>query len=227
MSHVPDSALSDTELFRRRLREQYICGPNVSIQLANVLQEVRLTFPSWNQRQKREQCDAVRSYLHLRQTLWAWDICQLHLPYTSWLYDKSFTGAGCGQPKSGNPGTPAIEHAQTSPCGNSVEVGKHCYLAGTVNYSLFGEICRLCNDEFGVLSIDDMRRLIWLWKIADSDDPGPPTDWAIWGFNRRSVTNPPTGLAENRRRCTRRCSIIPTIRFTWRWLPHHPGTCLR
>ena len=203
----------------------YVCGPDISTQLSQVLLEVRRTFlgPTWNQSQKREQCDAVRSFVNLRQTLMAWDIIHLYLPNTYWLYNSKFKRAGCGQPCSGEPGSSDIENAVTSPCGNSVQVGNHCYLAGTVNYALFGEICRLCHDEFKILDRNEMKRLIWLWKTLDRDDPIPPTEWAVWGFDRRSVMTPPTGRAENRSRCTGRCSEKLNLRFTWRWLPHHPS----
>jgi hypothetical protein len=153
----------------------------------------------------------------------AWDIIELFLPKTDWLYSGKITRAGCGQPYSGLPASKDIENAAKSPCGNSVQVGNRCYLAGTVNYALFGEICRLCYDEFKILDKNEMKRKIWIWKTIDSDDPIPPTEWAVWGFDRRSVTDPPAGRAENRSGCTGRCSEKVNMRFTWRWLPHHPS----
>lgn len=202
-----------------------ICGPDISNQLSEVLLDVRRTFSTWDQSKKREQCDAVRSLnpLKLKQTLMAWDIEDLYLPNTIWLYNLSFIRANCGTPCSGQPGSPNIENAATSPCGNSVQVGDGCYLAGTVNYALFGEICRLCRDEFQILDKVEMERLIWWWKTLDRDDLIPPTQWANWGFDRGSVTSPPKGPAENRSSCTGRCSEKIKIRFTWRWLPHYPG----
>jgi hypothetical protein len=204
----------------------FICGPDISKQLIEVLQEVRTTFRGngWNKSQKQELCDAVRSFSNPKQTVMGWDICQLYLPYTSWLHNPSFKRGNCGSPARGNPGTGKIESRTLSPCGNSVQVGRHCYLAGSVNYALFGEICRLCNEEFkDRLDINEMTRLIKIWKTIDFDDAGPPVAWATWAYKRLSIASPPTGANANRDYCSGRCKVQVPMRFTWRWLPHHPN----
>ena len=202
------------------------CGPDISRPLANLLVEVRTTFAGWDGRQKIEACRTATDPGYSPDAVMAWDIEELYLPRTYWLYDPKYVRAGCGEPKRGEPGSPEIENIATSPCGNSVQVGNRCYLAGTVNYALFGEICRLCWDQSPLgnsFSIGVMSSLIWTWKTIDPDDAGPPTDWAIWGFNRGSVNYPPAGRAENRCRCNGRCSEKRHSKFHWRWLPVHPS----
>jgi len=205
-----------------------ICGPDISVPLMRVLSDIRAEFGRWNGVQRMQACRTATDPGYSLDSVMAWDIIELYLPHTEWLYSPRMISAGCGQPKHGEPATPEIEDAVLSPCGNSVQVGNGCYLAGTVNYAMFGEICRLCWDESPLgqsFSIGVMSSLIRLWKAVDSfDDPGPPIDWATWGFNRGSVYNPPGGRAENRCRCQGRCSrYFSRFRFTWRWLPVHPN----
>ena len=34
-------------------------------------------------------------------------------------------------------------------CGSTVQVGTECYYAGSVNYVIFGTMCKLCSDYYG------------------------------------------------------------------------------
>src|SRR5713226_2480547 len=75
-------------------------------------------------------------------------------------------------------------------CTNSVEVGGKCFLAGTVNYALFGQMSLLCHDAGQPLDLmhfppteATMLRAIQMWKVGGLvDDDGPPSAWAIAGF---------------------------------------------
>jgi hypothetical protein len=207
-----------------------ICGPDIGAQLQNVLADVRATFNGnrWAREQKEELCDAVRSRnpLKLHQTVEAWDICQLYLPYTTWLYNPALQQNSCGMPAKGEPGKRAIETLPDSPCGNSVEVNGHCYLAGTVNYALFGEISRLCHDEFqDRFDMREMIELIFDWKVI-RDDPDPPIAWAVWAYQRKPLSDVPTGRAANRDYCELLCGFEADFTFSWRWLPYQ-RTCPR
>lgn len=70
------------------------------------------------------------------------------------VFDRA-TGGPCATPSSTNPdaktpdGNPDAYddgHEDPDTCSNSVQVGNQCWLAGTVNYGLFGVGVRLCSD---------------------------------------------------------------------------------
>lgn len=190
-----------------------ICGPDITRPLAAVLADVRSTFSSWSPTQKREACDAITG---LTSFVMAWDIHELFLPETGWLCAPPY------HPPCGMPPLTGCDSEDPSDCGNSVEVSGKCFLAGTVNYVLLGQICRLCNDEFGVLSESTMVTLVDLWKALSlfTDDPGPPKAWARAGFHGFPGFIP---VAENRGDCKGRCGIpYSSGAFTWVWEPHQP-----
>jgi len=204
---------------------QHICGPDVTVPLVAVLAEVRATFAGWSTTQKREACDTVDITLaaipipFVRSGfIMAWDIEDLYLPNTLWLRAPPY-----GPPRCGVPGAAGTDVEDPATCSNSVQVLDKCFLAGTVNYALFGQICRLCNTEFGVLNEDRMESLIRWWKILtwiDFDDPGPPIAWARAGFRGFPGHIPAQG---NRAHCTGRCPVpFYGPSFTWVWEPHHP-----
>jgi hypothetical protein len=200
---------------------QHICGPDIFDAVAAVLADVRTTFGGWPSAKKRGACDAITNLNPFGSTsgfVMAWDIENLFLPNTAWLRSAPF------HPPCGMPGAAGdVEDSKT--CSNSVEVHNKCFLAGTVNYVLFGQICKLCNAEFGVLSESTMENLITLWKALgwialDFDDPGPPTAWARAGFHGFPGFIP---TVENRAHCKGRCPATdPVPSFTWVWEPHHP-----
>jgi hypothetical protein len=228
------------DLGRRRLSFTRIklCGPDITDHLTDVLENVRSSWEidGLERSQKEELCNVVRSWTDPLQTVVAWDICQLWLPETYWLYQGDLETQKCGTPAQGEPGDEAIETLPDSPCGNSVQVGEHCYLAGTVNYALFGTISELCHSEFRNFDIDEMKRKIRRWKIVEGignlrsgkgfDDPNPPIAWAEWAYKRLPVSDVPTGAAANRDMCQLGCDAqVPFERFTWRWLPYHNQSC--
>jgi flagellar motor protein MotB len=202
-----------------RLEETHICGPDISQPLADVLADVRSTYSGWSATQRREACDAITGVPIPFVTcgfIMAWDIHELFLPETGWLCRRPY------HPPCGMPPLTGCDNEDPSDCGNSVEVRGKCFLAGTVNYALFGQICRLCNDEFGVLSESTMENLILGWKALGCflDDPGPPIAWARAGFRGFPGHIP---LQENRGQCRGRCPVAYVSGpFTWVWEPHHP-----
>lgn len=190
-----------------------ICGPDISQPLAAVLADVRSLFAAWSHRQRGDVCDSITA-LAFSDYKMAWDIHELFLPETGWLCRLPYHGP-CGRPPDTD-----CDDEDSRDCGNSVLVDGKCFLAGTVNYALLGQICRLCNDAFGRLSEDTMRWLIKGQKLFTLDDPGPPTAWARAGFHGYPGHVP---VQENRGHCKGRCPV-PYSRgpFTWVWEPHHP-----
>jgi hypothetical protein len=207
-----------------------VCGPNVGSALAAVLADVGATFTGWTADQKRQNCSALT---HTGDDAtggpvaeMAWDINQLFLPHTAWLRGYP---APCATPPA-----PASNVEDPSTCGNSVELDGQCFLAGTVNYALFGKICRLCKDEFPVryfyLDPAGIVQLVTAWKIYDHlinktpwDAPGPASEMALIGYSGYPGHSPSRG---NRPQCaTGVCHPPPAVpTFTWTWVPNHGST---
>lgn len=220
LAHVIQQ-FENADIFKSTIQRDYVCGPDITAPLEAVLQDVENTFNSWTDDQGRRACNMLRGWTSEPwEAARAWDISDLYLPRTSWLRNPRYTQ--CGIPYHGAPATPEIEDRQRSPCGNSVRVGIKCALAGTVNYALFGKMCRLCNRRFGVLDVGEMGFLIGLWKTLDRDDPIPPGLWALAAFNG---SLPPTHpVAENRAYCTGECpNDAAHTDFAWIWLPIRGG----
>ncbi len=191
---------------------QRLCGPDVTDPLIAVLADVRSTFAGWGPTRQREACDAITS---VTQAVMAWDITDFFLPCTSWLCACPYHPP-CGMP-------PSTGCDNETECGNSVQVRDKCFLAGTVNYALFGQICKLCCDMFGSLCEPTMLRLIRLWKLIPNptqgfDDPGPPSAWARAGFHGFPGHIP---TAANRSSCSPQCPVpYSGPPFRWVWEPH-------
>jgi outer membrane protein OmpA-like peptidoglycan-associated protein len=205
---------------QRLAEESMICGPDITQPLAGVLANVRSTFSTtWSRTQQREACDAISGIPIPFVTsgfIMAWDIRDLFLQGTGWLCQDPYHPP-CGMPPATN-----CDDENANDCGNSVQVRDKCFLAGTVNYALIGQICRLCNDRFGVLSESTMENLILGWKMLGLllDDPGPPTSWARAAFRGFPGNIPATG---NRAFCRGRCPVPYTSGpFSWVWEPHRP-----
>lgn len=231
-----------------------ICGPDITSPLQTVFGDIQSQFRDWNDRQKVRACGAlvgplasIGGIISLSNPLMAWDIQELFLQNTAWLYNPP-RGRHCGVPASGTPGTEAIEDQTTSPCGNSVEVNNRCFLAGTVNYGTFGIMCKECYD-FVLRSITQpwfwyrslpipipipilsplhytetgMALLIWGWKIL-ADDPQPPIAWARATYRDGSTAVPSNSVAENRVNCTSRCNsrYSRSAPFSFIWEPNAP-----
>lgn len=200
--------------------EEKKCGPDITMELANVFKNIQDKFnSSWSDYQRSSNCACIVGQLiPLCNPIMAWDIRELFLPNTCWLYGNSCQIRNrCGRPSLGPCASDEIENKDTSPCGNSVQVGNRCFLAGTVNYGTFGIMCKLCHDHAMrmlskpwvlpylnplLFTETGMKSFIWAFKKATGDDPGPPRDWALATYR-----SGPTGISgnENRKDCKDRC----------------------
>jgi hypothetical protein len=201
-----------------------VCGPDISQPLADVLKDVRSTFGGWSDQERRNACLQM---ITVPVAINAWDIEDLYLPETGWLRMNPFFPA-CGKPGPADD-SQGIEDANL--CSNSVEVGGKCFLAGTVNYVMFGQMFRLCSDAGQPLDLAHPRRLdksgmfrfIQMYKLDGLfDDYKPPSAWAEAGFDGYPG-HVPDGSNENRANCTGRCTVPyqPRHAFTWVWEPVH------
>jgi hypothetical protein len=212
-----------------------VCGPDISEKLAEVLAEVRTTFASWSGGDQGRACVEI---LNLPMALSAWDIVDLFVPETEWLRLLPFFPT-CGTPGPG----PNDDFEDAKLCSNSVEVDGKCFLAGTVNYALFGQMCRLCSDAhlfFSTLQLitesplailptpipihwrsdrETMLDMITIYKLGGTwDDDGPPRAWAAAGFDGYPGHVPSTA---NRSTCATVCPVPFERSLKWVWEPIH------
>lgn len=203
----------------------YICGPDVTSQVADAVAATGSAFTRWNSDEKEDACDALDS---LRTGACAWDIVELH--NNAWIYqDYRPTCATQGA----NP-----------PCGSTVQIGDECYYAGSANYVIFGKMCKLCADHYLSIPLintgyarftrNAMEDLIELYKGTGFTGLGSPSgnfresvEWANAGYDGwPSGGAPPAGDRSN---CAPLC---PTpyrgSGFTVEWAPNmDPYDCSR
>lgn len=177
-----------------------VCGPDVSAQVRAVVTLLKNAWNGWNANQRDEACWALEN---IKCGPDCWDIVQLH--NRSWI-DLDFTPACAGV--HANPG-----------CEASVTMDGQCHHAGSVNYVIFGQMCRLCD-----LWESTLATLIWLYKHKSSNYEGS-RNWALAGFGDwpSSGTPPPDRVS-----CSPACPTPygPTAHnaaaaFDFHWYPPH------
>ena len=200
-----------------------ICGPDITTSLTTMLGTVEPWFKGLTSFQQDRSCMGLgpAGFLVGVNPGMAWDTRELFLPDTGWL-DSYFLSSSCGSPR--DPGCPsdATRHLCETPgsCGNSVVVDGKCMLAGTANYALFGQMCRLCHDYTGRWNRWDMRAIIGVWKTIDWDDSTPPKEVASAAYDGTFPAVP--AAAENRGTCTDRCGRTHGGAFDFIWEPYKP-----
>src|SRR5205085_3852447 len=137
---------------------QPVCGPDVSAQVRGAVALLKTTWNGWTPTQRDEACWALEN---VRCGDTAWDIVQLH--NRTWI-NLDYTPICAGE--HSNPG-----------CVSTVKLDGQCHFAGSVNYVIFGHMCRLCN-----IWTSTMRLLIWLYKSQSGNYEGS-RNWAIAGYD--------------------------------------------
>jgi hypothetical protein len=182
----------------------FVCGPNVTTQVQNVVSALRSAWRGWNSTQREEACWALQNFSCGPV---AWDIVELH--NNAWIYQDY---------------RPACASAGATPlCGSSVQVGSACHNAGSVNYVIFGMMCSLCD-----IWRATMHAMIWAHKVHLSGmdpDYGASLRWADAGFDGWPAGSTPAG---DRTNCTASCPTAygPTAHnsstsFDFNWVPTH------
>jgi hypothetical protein len=105
-----------------------VCGPDITKETAQALDLTRRTFSGWTEDQQDDHCATLTSTLSAGT---AWDIDELH--NHEWLrrYNPECATGG-----------------PNDACFPSVWIQDTCYYPGSVNYVLFGAMCKLCFDHF-------------------------------------------------------------------------------
>jgi hypothetical protein len=174
------------------------CGPDVTKALLDVLAKTSSLYASWDSKQRDRACTALDSWACAGS---AWDVVELH--NRGWLDAMA----------------PCADKA--GPCKNTVRVDGQCSYAGSVNYAIFGAMCRLCD-----ISSWWMEDLIWAYKgdhpLGQSASPnyGPSLEWARAGFRGWPAVPSPRG---DRPGCTGSCPTPYTgPPFRVHWYPESP-----
>ena len=190
---------------------KFVCGPDVTREIANAVRLARSIFKGWNSSQREEACDALISF---SVGSCAWDIVELH--NNNWI-NKDFRPA-C-----------ASSGAQP-PCGESVQVDNDCHHAGAANYVIFGTMFKLCSDEdpntFFAFSESNMKALIDIYKGSGISGVRTPSKnfkssmkWAIAGYHGwPSGVSSPSGDWNH---CVPMCPLSYSgPSFKIHWYPH-------
>lgn len=191
-----------------------LCGPDVTTQVQDAVASIGTTFAGWSSGEKSEACDALDS---LSSGAYAWDIVELH--NNSWILNFRPICA---------------TQAVTPHCGSSIQIGHDCYYAGSVNYVIFGKMCKLCadyylsipliNTGFARFTKQSMRDLVDLYKghgftgLADpSANFGSSIAWAESGYDGWPGASTPPGDRSN---CTPMCPTpFSGSKFRVNWYP--------
>jgi hypothetical protein len=191
---------------------KFVCGPDVTPQVADAVKLTRSVFKGWDPSHRKDACDALIS-------VWkgkcAWDIVQISKNSTAWI-------SATYQPKCASKGA-------DPKCGESVQIEDDCHFAGSANYVLFGAMFKLCSDEdthwvFNY-SKSNMKALIGLYK-DDAPNYKASLAWANAGYDGwPSGVSSPYG---DRANCIPICPLkYRGSAFDIHWYPHHkmPNWC--
>jgi hypothetical protein len=194
---------------------KFVCGPNVTAQVAQAVGLAQSLFAGWTGGQREDACDAL---IGLRVGYCSWDIVQLH--NNGWISHDY-------QPKHcATTGAPKGQE-----CGESVEINGECHYAGSPNYVIYGTMFKLCAKENPDLHFDftrsNMKTLIDLYKgsgVSGLATPSvnfkPALAWANAGYDGwPSGGSPPSG---DRNNCKPMCpSPYAGNSFDIHWYPNH------
>jgi Domain of unknown function (DUF4157) len=177
-----------------------VCGPDVSSQVRAAVTLLKTAWGGWNANQRDEACWSLEN---VQCGPSAWDIVQLH--NRSWI-DLDYTPACAGV--HANPG-----------CEATVAMDGKCHFAGSVNYVVFGHMCRLCD-----IWESTMAFLIWLYKRKSANYEGS-RNWSLAGYADWPSTGTPP---PDRPSCSPTCPIRygttahnSATAFDFHWYPSH------
>jgi hypothetical protein len=197
--------------------EESVCGPNVTAPVIVAIHNVKNAFSGSNLLTKELVCKGLLDPLLSGPR--AWDINELHKQ--EWIHTDY--GPKCATANA----TPA--------CHASVQITKECHYAGSVNYVIFGTMCKLCYAHYLTMILVNpvdwllftkpaMLELINLYKGHHKLEGEPSANfeeskaWASAGYDGwPSGGSPPKGDRPN---CKPACGIPYTgPRFTVYWFP--------
>ena len=235
-----------------------VCGPDVTAEIASAWTDAVNRFNALSLPKKADNCRMLIQPLISLQDAGGPDGCQrvrflpgclnanafdtwgLFQPSVTWTRTPPWHGP-CDTPGSvGNPCDPFDEHHEDpTRCTNSVAVGSQCWLAGTVNYGLFGVAMKACADWLDALaflppplnllglsaelfSLPSTMLLSGGYKLVKGDNIVGPERWVIATRLGGPRAHPNSG--GNRFGCATTCPGPPPPRFVATWSPNLPRT---
>jgi hypothetical protein len=186
----------------------------------DVVARTKTLFAGWTQEQKDDHCAALVSP---STASIAWDIRELHRQEWIQRYRPDCaTPCSAGDPKKpcgSFPGDPGYGRTQAS-----VQIDSSCHYAGSVNYVIFGVMCKLCDDNVGTLTkvasgvlgglageayanrFSRSAMLLYIWKYkSESPNYEPSKQWAVAGFD--GWPSGPSTPGGDRTDCTTTCPL--------------------
>lgn len=197
----PGARLEDVERTREMLIRGPICGPDVTIVIQNTLSDVGSSF----RRLTALRGSACRNLDHPPEARYSWDIILLHNSDWIWRLFRPYCATIGGNPA----------------CGHSIQVGTQCHYAGSVNYVVYGLMCKLCYDH-GLHRFTEEHMLAQIERYKrGAPNYNPSRQWAIAGYRNWPSSGTPAGDRSN---CSPTCSLLRgtpflTRPFLVRWCP--------
>lgn len=191
---------------REGLCVEEVCGPDITDELEATLRRIRKAFGEWSGPKRYGACLGL---VTLPVAKSGWDISELG-PY--------------GREKFAEQHQP-----DCSTCGLSVQVGKDCHYAGSVNYVSYGLMMRLCRDDFlkddstlaDWFSQEEMLELVYIhksfnWSFTQGANFQASNEWALVGYRNGPLKPIPAG--DRKEECNKLCGKKYSGRgFTVNW----------
>ncbi len=172
-----------------------VCGPDITDALGLVTANTIVAFGRWSNAEKSRECAALESY---SSGATAWDVFELHEAAEDARLNS-------GQSWITREYRPECAHRRDTgqSCILTVQVGDECHYVGSVNYRIFGTMCRLCYDHLtdwrspdaADFTQEEMEGWIRFYKDFPfaSSNTRAAIAWAAIGYNARPMNVTPPG----------------------------------
>ncbi len=124
--------------------ENGVCGPNLTAPISAAIKMTQHTFKDiWSPDQRDRACNGI---INLKTAAIAWDIPELH--HQEWIADyRPECATWTAYPRCGW-FTSDPDFRSDRQIAATVTIDNSCFLAGSVNYVIYGVMCKLCHDEY-------------------------------------------------------------------------------
>lgn len=194
----------------------YVCGPDVTDQIATVWQRIQTDFGKWKEAKDagiaetdacHDACKRILFPFTPKPDFNGWDTLPLFQGCSGWL--ESF-------PCCCTPSNPDNDEDPNT-CSHSVQVKGQCWLNGTVNYGTYGIMVKLCADKFPSEygnALATAERWIRAYKFfASWEDDTLPLAWLRATYHGGPRAVPPN--PGNRPQCKCTCPYDGSVLKEW------------
>jgi hypothetical protein len=171
-----------------------LCGPDVAANVADAIAQTKAQFAA-NPTKQKQACRSIASITSISTGTIAavWDVMELKGQF--WI-NKSPVCPPCATPPD---------------CRSTVQIGKECHYAGSVNYVIFGVMMKLCYDSQPWYDKFEytkawMLMLITGYKGGITGNYVPSMGWAVAGYDGYPAVLPPPGEHPE---CSPTCPLKP------------------